>query len=147
MSKGKHIVFCSILRLFIILISTAFDVSQVCAQTIQLENAVPNLTFSNPVFLSHAGDGSNRIFVVEKAGVIKVFPNDLNVTQTDIFLDIRDRVNDNGLEMGLLGLAFHPGFAKNGYLYVNYTSIQAAAPLHPRQLSLVFRLTQSIQIK
>ncbi|HEY6625448.1 MAG TPA: glucose sorbosone dehydrogenase, partial [Ignavibacteriaceae bacterium] len=43
-----------------------------------LQNAFPNLTFSSPVFLTHAGDNTNRIFVIEQAGIIKVFPNSSN---------------------------------------------------------------------
>jgi len=83
--------------------------------------AFPNLTFSNPLDLQHAGDGSNRIFVVEQAGRIKVFPNNSSVTTTKTFLDITDRVTSGG-ETGLLGLAFHPNYESNGYFYVNYTA-------------------------
>lgn len=85
------------------------------------QEAFPNLTFSNPLYLDHAGDGSNRIFVVEQAGRIKVFPNNSSVTTTKIFLDITDRVTSGG-ETGLLGLAFHPNYENNGYFYVNYTA-------------------------
>lgn len=86
----------------------------------QLQDAFPNLTFENAVDLQHAGDGSDRIFVVEQAGVIKVFQNNAAVTNSRIFLDITDRVSSGG-EMGLLGLAFHPDYETNGYFYVNYT--------------------------
>ncbi|MEJ5263166.1 MAG: PQQ-dependent sugar dehydrogenase [Ignavibacterium sp.] len=85
------------------------------------QEAFPNLTFSNPLYLDHAGDGSNRIFVVEQAGRIKVFPNNSSVTTTKLFLDITDRVTSGG-ETGLLGLAFHPNYENNGYFYVNYTA-------------------------
>ena len=85
-----------------------------------IENAFPNLTFSSPVFLTNAGDGSNRIFVVEQSGKIKVFQNSSSVQTQQTFLDIEDRVSAGG-EMGLLGLAFHPDFENNGYFYVNYT--------------------------
>lgn len=86
-----------------------------------LQNAFPNLTFSSPLFLTHSGDGTNRIFVVEQSGIIKVFPNSQNVSAATIFLDITDRVASGG-EMGLLGLAFHPDYENNGYFYVNYTA-------------------------
>jgi glucose/arabinose dehydrogenase len=86
-----------------------------------LQNAFPNLTFSSPVFLTHAGDGSNRNFVVEQAGIIKVFPNSSNASLAKEFLDITDRVSYGG-EKGLLGLAFHPDYETNGYFYVNYTN-------------------------
>lgn len=87
-----------------------------------IEPAFPDLAFNRPVDLQHAGDGSGRLFVVEQAGRIMVFPNDRNTGSAKVFLDIRDRVNDGGNEEGLLGLAFHPSYADNGYLYVNYTA-------------------------
>lgn len=88
---------------------------------LELQNAFPNLTFSNPVFLTHPDDNSNRVFVVEQDGKIKVFPNTQSVSNATEFLDISDRVGSGG-EMGLLGLAFHPDYENNGYFYVNYTA-------------------------
>jgi len=82
--------------------------------------AFPNLHFTNPVGIYNAGDGSNRLFVVEQAGVIKVFENNENVTTAHVFLNLTDRVLSGG-ELGLLGLAFHPHFSENGYFYVHYT--------------------------
>ena len=93
--------------------------SNVSAQ-ITLENAFPNLSFNDPLDLQNSGDGTNRIFVVERAGRIKVFPNSSSVTSLKTYLDITDRVASGG-EMGLLGLAFHPDYENNGYFYVNYT--------------------------
>ena len=89
---------------------------------LQLQVAFNNLIFSRPVVLQHAGDGTDRIFVVEQAGVIKVFDNNMNVAGAQTFLDITARVNDSGNEEGLLGLAFHPDYKNNGYFYVNYTA-------------------------
>jgi glucose/arabinose dehydrogenase len=89
---------------------------------VDIEPAFPNLTFSRPVDLQHPGDGSDRIFVVEQRGVIKVFENSAAVSSVEIFLDIQDLVNDVGNEEGLLGLAFHPNYESNGYFYVNYTA-------------------------
>lgn len=91
-------------------------------EEVDLVNAFPNISFTNPVFLTHAGDGSDRIFVVERQGIIRVFPNDPDVSTTDVFLDIGGRVNSDGGEMGLLGLAFYPDFQNNDYFYVNYTA-------------------------
>jgi glucose/arabinose dehydrogenase len=75
-----------------------------------------------PVGLAHAGDGSGRLFVVEKAGRIRVLEN-RSLLPTSL-LDIADRVGSEQSEQGLLGLAFHPGFAENGLFYVNYTDRQ-----------------------
>jgi len=87
-----------------------------------LERAFPNLSFNRPVDLQHAGDGSNRLFVVEQAGRILVFPNTADAEHATVFLDITARVNNQGNEEGLLGLAFHPDYATNGYFFVNYTA-------------------------
>jgi glucose/arabinose dehydrogenase len=87
--------------------------------------AFPNLSFDRPVDFQHAGDNSDRIFVVEQRGVIAVFQNDSEVEEKLIFLNIESKVNDQGNEEGLLGLAFHPDYENNGYLFVNYT---AASP-------------------
>jgi glucose/arabinose dehydrogenase len=64
-------------------------------------------------------DGSGRLFVIEKAGRIRILENDQLVQAP--FLDITDRVGSNGNEQGLLGLAFHPAYQQNGRFFVNYT--------------------------
>jgi glucose/arabinose dehydrogenase len=76
-----------------------------------------------PIVLTHAGDGTNRVFVATQHGVIHVFPNDQQATRTRVFLDIQDRVryDDNQNEEGFLGLAFHPNYKKNGEFFVFYT--------------------------
>ncbi|MFI5407430.1 MAG: PQQ-dependent sugar dehydrogenase, partial [Nitrososphaerales archaeon] len=88
---------------------------------LQLQNAFPNLSFNNPIFLTNSGDGTNRIFVVEQNGTIIVFQNSSTTQTSKTFLDISDRIIFGG-EMGLLGLAFHPNYENNGYFYVNYTA-------------------------
>ena len=86
-------------------------------------NAFPDLSFDDPVGIHHAGDGTNRIFVLEQEGRIKVFDNDATIQNADMFLDITSIVDQDGgyTEEGLLGLAFHPNYSENGYFYVNYT--------------------------
>ena len=76
---------------FIILISIGIIQSEY-----SIENAFPNLSFTSPVGIHHAGDGSDRIFVVEQEGRIKVFPNDENATNSSTFLDIRSIVDQDG---------------------------------------------------
>jgi glucose/arabinose dehydrogenase len=90
------------------------------AQPLQLVNAFPNLTFTSPVLLTHPPDGTNRIFVVQQNGIIRVFPNDSAVTSAKTFLNVSSRIS-TGSERGLLGLAFHPNYASNGYFYIDYT--------------------------
>ena len=76
-----------------------------------------------PLTLTHAGDGSNRVFVGIQQGVIHVFPNDPKADKTKIFLDIQKQVfyDDKENEQGMLGLAFHPQYKKNGEFFVFYT--------------------------
>ena len=74
---------------------------------------------NRPVDLQHAGDGSGRLFIIEKVGRIRIF-QDGQLLETP-YLNINDRVGDDGNEQGLLGLAFHPNYAVNGLFYVNYT--------------------------
>lgn len=87
-----------------------------------LKEAFPGLSFTRPVDFQHAGDDSDRVFVVEQRGVITVFQNDSTIGSKSVFLDIEDQVKDEGNEEGLLGLAFHPDYKSNGYFYVNYTA-------------------------
>ena len=74
---------------------------------------------NRPVDIQSTNDGSGRMFIIEKYGVIRVFENGQQLESP--FLNIDDRVNDSGNEMGLLGLAFHPDYEQNGFFYLNYT--------------------------
>lgn len=74
-------------------------------------------SFSSPINIKNAGD--DRLFVVEQRGKIKILNAD-GTTNATPFLDIDNLVIDTGNERGLLGLAFHPNYASNGYFYVNY---------------------------
>lgn len=87
---------------------------------ITLENAFPNLGFSRPLDLQSPNDGTNRIFVVEQGGTVKVFDNQATASSSETFLDISGRTVSGG-ELGLLGLAFHPDYGENGLFYVYYT--------------------------
>ncbi len=71
-----------------------------------------------PTALTHAGDGTGILYVVEQAGRVRAVQNGALVAKP--FLDISDRVLAGG-ERGLLGLAFHPNYRENGRLFVNYT--------------------------
>ncbi|MCC6672461.1 MAG: PQQ-dependent sugar dehydrogenase [Planctomycetes bacterium] len=88
----------------------------------QAVRAFPSLAFARPIFVTHAPDGSDRIFVVEQAGTIRVFPNDERITAARTFLDITARVSRASNEEGLLGLAFAPDYAQSGRFYLYYSS-------------------------
>ena len=78
---------------------------------------------SNTTSITHAGDGSGRLFVTEQVGRVLIYDGESLLSTP--FLDIRERVRAGG-ERGLLSLAFHPGYASNGYLFVNYTNLSGA---------------------
>ena len=90
---------------------------------VKLVRAFPNLKIRRPTVITHAPDGSNRLFVLTQQGVISVFPNDQDVKEAKVFLDIESKVSykDNENEEGMLGLAFHPKFKENGQFFVYYT--------------------------
>ena len=73
----------------------------------------------DPVNVTNAGDGSGRIFVVERTGTIRIV-QDGEVGETP-FLDLSNAVKTDFLEQGLLGLAFHPDYAENGRFFVYYS--------------------------
>jgi glucose/arabinose dehydrogenase len=74
----------------------------------------------NPVFVTHAGDGSPRLYVVEQHGTVRVVEN--GDTQLEPFMDIDPLVGSEANEQGLLSLVFHPNFTDNRQLFVNYTN-------------------------
>ncbi|MDQ3806224.1 MAG: PQQ-dependent sugar dehydrogenase, partial [Acidobacteriota bacterium] len=73
---------------------------------------------SSPVFVTNARDGTNRLFVVEQTGRIKVLQP--GASAPTVFLDISAKLVAGG-ERGLLGLAFHPSYRLNRRFFVNYT--------------------------
>ncbi|MEZ6129336.1 MAG: PQQ-dependent sugar dehydrogenase [Planctomycetaceae bacterium] len=102
--------------------ATAADV-RTGALPVTVERAFENLVFDRPIVVTHANDGSNRIFVAEQEGIVRVFEKDDDAEETTVFLDIdeRCRYKDNMNEEGLLGFAFHPEFKDNGQVFVYYT--------------------------
>jgi len=76
---------------------------------------------NGPVGITNAGDGSNRLFIVERSGFIRIYDLEAETLLGTPFLNISSLVDDAGGEQGLLGLAFHPDFENNRQFYVNYT--------------------------
>lgn len=91
----------------------AFDPS-----TIDLELSLVAGGFDAPLGIIHAGDGSDRLFVIEQGGTIRIVRDGEMLPEP--FLDVSNRVVAGG-EQGLLGLAFHPSYEDNGRFFVNYT--------------------------
>jgi glucose/arabinose dehydrogenase len=88
---------------------------------VAVEEVVSGLDF--PLYVTHAGDDSGRLFIIGQAGQIYLLKD--GELQDTLFLDLSDTVTQSVLrgysEQGLLGIAFHPNYAENGYFYVNYT--------------------------
>jgi glucose/arabinose dehydrogenase len=96
------------------------SLSPIPTNSIAITNAFTNLNFSRPLDLQSPQDGSNRIFVAEQGGVIKVFENNGAIAEAVTFLDLSDKTVSTS-ELGLLGFAFHPNYITNGFIYVTYT--------------------------
>jgi len=94
--------------------------------TLGVQPVFPNLNFTNPVALLQAPNDNSRWFVVEQAGVVRVFANVPATSTVDTFVDITSLVTSGG-EMGLLGMAFHPAFPANPRVYLSYTNDKTAA--------------------
>jgi glucose/arabinose dehydrogenase len=107
-----------LLQVLILLFSAILPAQETVLSQPRLSLQTVIMGFSSVTDIANAGD--NRLFIVEQAGRIWIL--DSNFTRRDsTFLNIATRVNSSSNEQGLLGLAFHPDFASNGFFYVNYT--------------------------
>jgi glucose/arabinose dehydrogenase len=102
-----------------VLFVLALATSALCAQVPAIR-LIPFISsgLSSPVFMTSARDGTNRLFIVQQGGIIRVLQPG-STTPTD-FLNITSRVLSGG-ERGLLGLAFHPQYSTNRRFFVYYT--------------------------
>lgn len=87
-----------------------------------LTAAFPGISFNQPVGIASPPGETNRLFVIEREGLICVITN-LVKPNKSVFLDLRGTTDARYIEGGLLGLAFHPNFQSNGYFFVFRTSI------------------------
>ena len=107
--------------LFLLIFAAAAAVAHAAeSPPFTLVRAFPTLPVEAPVFMGPSGDGSGRLFLAEKSGLIRVFDPARQDTGA-IFIDLRPQTRDFRPETGLLGLAFHPGFAANGRFFVHYS--------------------------
>ncbi|HET53876.1 MAG TPA: T9SS type A sorting domain-containing protein [Ignavibacteria bacterium] len=109
------------MRLLIYAFLFAFIMSYSISAQLRYVQAFPNLSFNAPVDIQNAGDATDRLFVLEQEGKIRVFQNDSLTATSEVFLDLINKVLFGG-EQGLLGLAFHPNYKENGFFYINYTT-------------------------
>ncbi len=101
------------------LLSLIFFINYAVAQPVISLMPVITTGLSSPMQLVHAGDGSNRIFIVQKGGTIKLYNKSYGLLST--FLTISSNLTTSG-EQGLLSMAFHPDYANNGFFYIYYTN-------------------------
>ena len=105
--------------LFLVFLFTSIQkVSGTPPNFILTANEIVANNLSYPVQVTHAGDDTDRVFIVEQSGKIKIATNGNILTQP--FLNIQSLIYFEG-ERSLLGLAFHPQYETNGFFYVNYT--------------------------
>ena len=96
-------------------------------------DSFPSLWFPSPVALTHAGDGSDRLFVAQRDGRVRVFDNDAGASSAGTYLDLSARVFTSG-EAGLLGIAFDPDYADNGFVYVRYETTTSTPGMSHRSI-------------
>ncbi len=109
---------CRLVLLLAAMFSAPLAMAQLPAD-LAFENFI-TAGLSQPVGLTHAGDGSGRIFIVEKNGQIRIHKNGALLPTP--FLTVAVSTGGGGDERGLLGLAFHPQFESNGLFYVAHTA-------------------------
>lgn len=88
---------------------------------IKLQRVFGDIAMSNIVWLTQPPGRNDVWYVVEKAGRVQRIEQNNGKYQSTVFVDITDRVDAGPNEAGLLGMAFHPQFADNGYVYLSYT--------------------------
>ena len=103
-------------------VSGTFALPEGGAVHFEVVQAFPGLSFERPVDLQAAPGPDSLLYVVEQAGKIWVLDPRAVPAEKRLFLDIHEQVDDDTNEEGLLGLAFHPDFARNGYFFLNYTT-------------------------
>lgn len=100
----------------------SFGLGLAAQAPVSYEPAFPNLDFRFPVALVSPDDNTNRFFVLEQSGIIRVFENNKSTQASTVFLDVQQITRfSQGQEMGLLGLAFHPDYKSNGQFYIYHT--------------------------
>ena len=94
------------------------------APKVEIVQAFPELRIERPIVVTHANDGSNRLFVASQLGKIYCFENKADATEPNLYLDIEQSVQyiDKENEEGLLGFAIHPDYKKNGHFFLFYTT-------------------------
>lgn len=112
--------------------------------TLVLKRVFPALSFSSPVALRQSPTNGNRWYVLEQGGVIRTFL--AGDSSSTVFADLTDRVVKVDGEMGLLGMAFHPNFSSNGYIYLYYSAGDSDPATHHESRISRFSITNESQL-
>ncbi len=103
-----------------------------CGDVVGLAPHLGGQTFKSPTVLLQHPDNPSRWYVGEQAGVIFTALDVSNGSESAptraVFVDLTDRVDSNADEAGLLGMAFHPDFESNGFVFISYTATSSSAP-------------------
>jgi len=116
-------------RLFTFLAASLFF-ALVNAQTINLQQLVTGI--SNPIGVYFAPGDDNTLYILQQGGRIRLANAGTGTVSGTDFLNITSKITSSGNEQGLLGLAFHPDYANNGYFFVNYTKTGGGATVIAR---------------
>lgn len=128
--RWKSVLIVMLAFMALMFLASAVGYAQPDATIIELEPLATGLTA--PLGVTHAGDGSGRLFITEQTGQIRIV-QDGELLPTP-FLDISDKLpvlNTFFDERGLLGLAFHPSYEKNGRFFVRYSAPRDGDPNEP----------------
>ncbi|MCX5412779.1 PQQ-dependent sugar dehydrogenase [Streptomyces sp. NBC_00059] len=106
--------------------SSAADVSSVPLPSLSATTTQVASGLKRPVALAASDDGTDRLFIVEKSGRVRVYHPDTGLAAAPL-VDIRSAVDESGNERGLLGIAVPPGFAESQDLYLAYTALPDGA--------------------
>jgi glucose/arabinose dehydrogenase len=121
-------------KIFLAIICAALFFSNTFSQVITV--SALSTGFTRPVCIQNSGmPNDDRLFVIEKAGRIRIIDRVTGTVTVTPFLNITSRVGSSGNEQGLLGLAFHPDYANNGYFYVDYTNLSGRTIIARYQVS------------
>jgi uncharacterized repeat protein (TIGR03806 family) len=93
--------------------------------SVSVDRVFSGASFTSPILMVQAPGESNRWYAVQQRGVIERFDVSNPAGTRTTWADLQGIVNDNASEAGLLGLAFHPGYATNGRVFVSYTGAGA----------------------
>jgi glucose/arabinose dehydrogenase len=111
---------------------------------LELELKLVAENLNSPVGMTHAGDGSGRLFIISQRGQILILKD--GRVQEEPFLDIRDRMAKlpkGYTEMGLLGLAFHPAYKENGRFFIYYSASSEKEESDHRSIIAEYHVSQN----